>query len=266
MGLIHLNFNPPHRIPQRPNGRRLGYKRGPHDLRDHPFIRVAPALPESVDLTTSPFMPPVYDQGQLGSCTSQGWAACFQFDQRKLGKPDFMPSRLEIYYLERQLDGTVGQDAGAQIRDGAKVLSKWGVSREELWPYIENKFKYPLPPSVVNDPNKEFAVTYEKVDNSKADNLRHALALGFPVVFGATLYESFESEAAAATGVIPMPTRAEAPIGGHCQVVVGYTPTFFIVRNSWGTSWGVKGYSRMPIEYLTNTELANDFWILETLS
>lgn len=229
-------------------------------------MRLALALPTTVDLRNSPYNPWIYDQGELGSCTGNGWARCVQFDQRKLGLPDFMPSRLQIYYDERVLEGTVRQDSGAQIRDGAKALARWGVAPENLWPYIVAKYRTPPSPSSIAAALHHRAIKYERIDNSKAENIKHALVLGFPVVFGATLYESFESDAVAQTGQVPMPGLNEQPVGGHCMTIVGYNPTSWIVANSWGASWGDKGYCYIPLAYLTNLNLADDFWILETVT
>jgi len=57
-------------------------------------------------------MPPVYDQGQLGSCTAQSVGAILEMDevkQREAGAAT--PSRLFIYYNERAMEGTVSEDA-----------------------------------------------------------------------------------------------------------------------------------------------------------
>src|SRR5581483_9228194 len=94
---------------------------------------VLTALPKKVDLR--PKMPPVYDQGHLGSCTANAIAAAFEFDQTQEKQPDFMPSRLFIYYNERASEGTTGTDSGAMLRDGIKSVAKIGVCDEQIWPY-----------------------------------------------------------------------------------------------------------------------------------
>ena len=72
------------------------------------------AIGPNVDLRSA--CPPVYDQGQLGSCTANGIAAAIGFDQMKQGVGDvFTPSRLFIYYNERVMEGTVQSDAGRKI-------------------------------------------------------------------------------------------------------------------------------------------------------
>ena len=37
--------------------------------------------------------------------------------------------------------------------------------------------------------------------------------------------------------------REDASGGGHAACLVGYTPTHFIVRNSWGQRWGDGGFA-----------------------
>ena len=96
-------------------------------------------MPEKVDLRDK--CPPVYDQGQLGSCTANAIGAALQFDQKKQGKTDFIPSRLFIYYNERLIEGSVDSDSGAQIRDGVKSVVKQGACKEDpTWPYDIDKF------------------------------------------------------------------------------------------------------------------------------
>src|ERR1700748_3416710 len=100
--------------------------------------RKVSALPPSVDLRAQ--CPPVYDQGQLGSCTANAIAGAFQFELLKQSLPSFNPSRLFIYYNERVLEGHVKTDSGAQIRDGIKSVATQGVCDEALWPYVTSKF------------------------------------------------------------------------------------------------------------------------------
>jgi C1A family cysteine protease len=109
-----------------------------HDLPDHRDqlysapIAALQVLPPKVDLT--PQCPPVYDQGQLGSCTANSIGAAVEFEQMKQKLADvFVPSRLFIYYNERAMEGTVDSDSGAQIRDGIKSVAKQGVCPEAEW-------------------------------------------------------------------------------------------------------------------------------------
>jgi C1A family cysteine protease len=221
-------------------------------------------MPTKVDLTSK--MPPVYDQGQLGSCTANAIGAAFEFDQVKEGYKDFMPSRLFIYYNERAMEGTIDTDSGAMIRDGMKSVAKVGVCAEDTWAYDISKFTEKPPTKAYTEAKKHQALLYKRVIPI-LHQLQGALAAGYPIVFGFSVYESFMSADVAKTGEVPLPPRNEQMIGGHAVVAVGYDDKIqrFIVRNSWGKSWGKKGYCTMPYGYLTDPQLARDFWAIYTV-
>ena len=94
--------------------------------------------------------------------------------------------------------------------------------------------------------------------------MRSCLAGGFPFVFGFAVYESFESQQVARTGVVELPKRGEKMLGGHAVMGVGYDDEGrrFTVRNSWGEGWGMKRYFTLPYEYLSNCNLSDDFWTI----
>jgi C1A family cysteine protease len=236
------------------------------DPRD--FLYAAPAqilqnLPPSVDLR--PQCPPVYDQKQLGSCTANSIAGAFEFEQGKLNLQQFVPSRLFIYYNERAIEGTVNQDSGARIRDGIKSVVKQGVCNETEWPYSDNlSIVTQKPPAhVYTDALGNKVIAYHRVTQN-LNQMKGCLAEGYPFVFGFTVYESFESTAVAGTGIVPMPGQNEQQVGGHAVAAVGYDDTQqrFIVRNSWGTGWGMAGYCTMPYTYLTDHAYSSDFWTI----
>ena len=246
---------------------RFGWVPDLPDARD--FLFSAPEailtkMPTKVDLTAK--MPTVYDQGQLGSCTANAIGAAFEFDQVKEGYKDFMPSRLFIYYNERAMEGTIDTDSGAMIRDGMKSVAKVGVCAEDTWAYDISKFTEKPPTKAYTEAKKHQALLYKRVI-PVLHQLQGALAAGYPIVFGFSVYESFMSADVAKTGEVPLPPRNEQMIGGHAVVAVGYDDKIqrFIVRNSWGKSWGKKGYCTMPYGYLTDPQLARDFWAIYTV-
>jgi len=241
------------------------------DLPDHrDYMYAAPpmvlaVLPSKVDLR--PHCPPVVDQGQLGSCTANAIANAHRFDQMKeaVVKP-FLPARLFIYYNERAMEGTINSDAGAMIRDGIKSIAKQGVCSETLWPYNIAKFTSKPTNNAYKEALKHQAITYQRLVMSLSQ-MKGCLASGYPFVFGFTVYESFESQAVAKSGKVPLPKHGEKSLGGHAVLSVGYNDSSqqFIVMNSWSTKWGDKGYFYMPYAYLTNTGLASDFWTVRTV-
>jgi C1A family cysteine protease len=239
------------------------------DQRDYRFAaapQILTALPPRVDLR--PLLPPgVYDQGQLGSCTAQAIAAALEFLQRKQQQKDlFTPSRLFIYYNERAMEGTINEDAGAMIRDGIKSVTKQGAPHESLWPYRIDRFASKPPAKAYTDALQHQAITYARIVQTRT-HLKSCLASGFPFVFGFAVYESFESLAVERTGAIPMPKRGERMLGGHAVLGVGYDEATGLVkgRNSYGSNWGDHGHFTIPFAYLTNSNLADDFWAIRSV-
>lgn len=237
------------------------------DLPDHrDLIYAAPAefltaLPTTVDLRAQ--CPPVYDQGQLGSCTANSIGGAFQFEQMKQKIPNFIPSRLFIYYEERVIENTVNSDSGAQIRDGMKVVAKQGAPPETDWPYDISKFAEKPPQKSYTDAAQNKVLSYQRVSRV-LNQMKGCLASGYPFVFGFTVYDSFESIAVAHSGHAPMPQPGEQVAGGHAVVAIGYDDSnqWFIVRNSWGASWGMAGYFTLPYQYLLEPNLSDDFWTI----
>lgn len=220
-------------------------------------------LPPVVDLRSK--CPPPYDQGDLGSCTANALAFAYQFDEMRQGEPDvFPPSRLFIYYNERKMEGTVDQDAGAAIADGVTSMHTIGVCRESEYPYDISVFSNEPPAVLYKNATHHRTKNYRRL-NQNLQQLKATLAQGNPFVCGLTLYDSFEGDAVAQTGNVPMPnTTTEGQLGGHAVSCVGYNDhrNVFIFRNSWGTGWGDQGYFYIPYAYVTNPDLANDFWTI----
>lgn len=243
----------------------MGWRRDKGDYRDRHML-ISPAtvacLPVSVDLR--PQCPPVLDQGQLGSCTANAIASALQFDQMKQQLPTYTPSRLYIYWNERDIEGSTDYDSGAEIRDGFKSLRDVGYCKEDEWPYSIDKFTQKPPDECFNNAKPMCGVAYARLMQLSAQ-LRGCLASGTPFVFGVTVYESFESKAVEQTGIVPLPGSSEGVIGGHCMLACGYDDSKqqFTIQNSWGTSYGDKGFLYIPYAYMFDPNLASDTWVVQ---
>jgi len=243
-----------------------GYVPDEQDERDFVYKAVRPdtaPLPPQIDLRH--LCSPVRDQGQLGCCTGFAIAAGLrEFMMIKLGTPITPMSPLFVYYEERKLEHTLEQDAGAQPRDGLKVLAKTGCSPEADDPYDVALFTNRPSAQALKDASQFKIAAYHRL-NSLNDMLA-CLAGGNGIVMGFKVFESFESNAVAQTGDMAMPADGESTVGGHAVFVAGYksdpgTPGggCLIVKNSWGTSWGESGYFYMPYAYV-RPDWVSDAW------
>lgn len=195
------------------------------------------------------------------SCTSFALTAAFDFERARQKLPFLNPSKLFLYYNEREREGTVNEDAGAMLRNGIKSLVKQGTCPETEWPYDINQFAVKPPADCYTSGLKNQVLSYRRIQPNLRSML-YCLAYGFPFVFGFSVYDSFESDVVATTGMVPMPGLDETQLGGHAVLAVGYhqNTRCFLVRNSWGLDWGTDGYFWMPYDYVANPDLADDRW------
>lgn len=247
---------------------RFGWKR---DLPDHRDLELRSLresrttgkkrlLPRKVSLADGFSRVPMYDQGQLGSCTANAIAAAVMFlEFKEVGDLSLTyPSRLFIYYGEREIEGSIPWDDGAEIRDGMKVVAKQGYPQEDSFPYDIRRFAERPSDGVYTEAKKDHITKYYRVPQTLF-SLRICLAHGYPIVFGFTVYSNFPY---GGNGDISMPSGGVD--GGHAVVLTGYDDKekMFDWRNSWGPGWGRNGYGRIPYVYVTDPNLCDDFWTI----
>jgi C1A family cysteine protease len=250
-----------------------GRYKGPHHTRPHRHhhskyqvpLQLQGGLAASVDLR--PKMPPIYDQGDIGSCVDNALAGILQYDgMRENGGDRNTPSRLFLYYNARTLENDVNQDAGSTVEDGILGAAKWGYCDETLWPYLDSN-EFTKPSQSCYDAALPFAIRDYHTVTQSASSIKGTLAGGNPVIFGFQVYQSFMSTTVARTGIVPMPKRSEQILGGHSVLLVGYSEASqrYLCRNSWGTGWGLAGYFWMPYQYVHSPVLSGDFWVVNTV-
>lgn len=230
------------------------------DIRYSSVYRIPKKLPLKTDLRL--LCPPIEDQGELGSCTAHALTGALEVLEKRNGRPVIQFSRLFVYYNERAIEHTITQDSGAMLRDGIKSLVKKGACSEKKWPYIPARYSVKPGTACFKEGLDHQITAYQRIDT--VDQMRACLADGFPFVFGFTVYESFQSQTVSRTGKVRMPERSERVLGGHAVLGVGYNDAQkrFIVRNSWGTAWGIKGYFTIPYAYCASRDLSDDFWTI----
>ena len=193
-----------------------------------------------------------------------------------------LASRLYEYYNARALEGTTNEDSGSTIRDVIKAAAQYGVAHESLWPYDITKFEVKPPQSVYNEAASHLVVSYHSIADGDLASIKAAILSNYGVEFGFSVYDSFLSDTVANTGIVPMPNiNTETLQGGHGVCAIGFDDVtqMFLIRNSWGTEWGLlqtgskapifggvsltaPGYFLMPYAYVGNTSLASDFWVV----
>jgi C1A family cysteine protease len=237
----------------------------PERVKDYSMLSLnksTTVYPSSVDLRNK--LPVVYDQGNLGSCTANALCYCFDY----IDDTTFYPSRLYLYYNERFLDNNINQDAGSTLTQGIIALEKYGICSEKTCPYIISNFKNKPTNDAYIEGSKHTVLTANRVMQTMS-SIKGCLNQNLPFVIGIMVYSSFESNEVAKTGYVPMPnTKKEQFLGGHAVICVGYNDakSVWIMKNSWGTSWGDHGYFYLPYNYLLSSQLAGDMWQVTKVS
>ncbi len=183
------------------------------------------------------------------------------------------PSRLFHYYVTRKIRGTIDRDSGASIRESIKAGNLFGSTAESNWIYNILNFKKSPPKKAWDNANLHKVNAYYSISDGDLKTMKRALADGYLVGFGFAVFKNLMSEVVSITGLLTRPKSSDTCIGGHAVVLVGYDDNkempdgskgAFLVRNSWGTSWGIEGYFWMSYNYVGDSRLSNDFWVIES--
>jgi C1A family cysteine protease len=204
---------------------------------------------------------PVEDQWQLGSCTAQAVIGAYEL-LLKMHYPDqFVDlSRLFLYYNARKLVGDINEDIGAYISTAIEAIEKYGLCREDLWPYDIHKYRVEPNWRCYHDGSKRTITNVREI--LLHDDILAALDSMRPVVVGVALYDEFNHVDTKST-ILPMPRNPNDVIGSHAMCIVGYdnVKQLFLLRNSFGNDWAESGYFWIPYTYAR--ENFSDMWAFD---
>jgi C1A family cysteine protease len=223
-------------------------------------------LPTVLDLRR--YMTKIENQGQIGSCVANAVAGAYEYLVKRHKGELYDVSRLFIYYNARVLSGMAHKDEGAYVKDAIESLKIHGACSENTYPYIHELVNEKPSPEAYQEASAFLIESVEKIDTN-LEAWKTILAQGYPIVFGLLLFESFDNYGH--NGLIPIPSSKDHKRNSHAahaMLCVGYSEhdKVFIVRNSWGKSWGHDGYCYIPYDYLINKNYnLGDNWIIKRL-
>jgi C1A family cysteine protease len=229
----------------------------------------APGIAAQVDLR--PFCSTIEDQNGYLSCTANAAVGLVEyFERRSFGK--FIDaSRMFVWKTTHDLMGIAG-NVGAFNRTTMEALVLFGTPPEQYWAYDAKHFDVEPTAFCYAFAENYKSITYVRLDPpvftpaQVLDNVRLLLAFGFPSMFGFPVYEEFDNPN---NGKVAFPSPTSHNRGGHAICAVGYDDNLVIgsdkgallVRNSWGTTWGLSGYGWLSYKYVTGG-LTDDWWTL----
>jgi hypothetical protein len=259
-------------LPMKKNGRILNCLPSPKPENDWTLdsaqkaglVSAAPSLPNSVDLREDWWT--IGDQGLTGSCV--GWASAdgvLRWHFVKAGRLDKKTS-LSVRYIwmaAKETDEFTTRPTsfiesdGTSLKAALDIARKYGMVIDSELPFSSGKLY-----------GGEEAVFYSRAatrriagyfslhklaitPSQRISSYRVWLATQGPILTRFTVDKTFDGLNNDDSGTLDVyrPYPPETPTGGHAITIVGYTPTSFIVRNSWGTGWGDNGFGYASRKY-----------------
>jgi hypothetical protein len=210
---------------------------------------------DTVDLRK--YASPIGDQGQTSRCAAFAWTHALEL-ANKIASDDetrLSPTYSMLQFQKMQGDaddyayafkggeGTVGG-----VKPG-QVLIDNGTCKQELWPDTEEQ------PEAKDEALAKDAAKHKlkaKLVPVKLDDLRKVLSAGCPVQLSMTTGDAFSK--LGRDGIFKDAEPPKGQHGYHAMLIVGYIGNYYIVKNSWGTSWGDQGYCYMPKKVLAGSQ------------
>lgn len=209
------------------------------------YLNVMAPVPDQVDWRTKGFVTPIKNQGQCGSC----WAFSTVGSIEGLHKR--MTDNLVSLSEQNLVDcagGIYGNHAcnGGLMDNAFRYVEKKGIDTEDAYPYESGTSKHA---GSCRWSIKEVGARiggYSDIAHGNEASLKNACATQGPI--SVAIDASHASFQQYRSGVYHEPHCSSRSLD-HGVLVVGYGTEngedYWLVKNSWGTSWGEEGYIKM---------------------
>jgi C1A family cysteine protease len=187
----------------------------------------------------------VWNQLQLGSCTGHAESEVLELCEFiKSGGNVVQFCRMFCYIAGQMESGMLGSDQGATIEGVVDATVKKGVCLESTWPYT-GKYTTQIPQAALTEAAPHTLNTHTILNTYTA--IFNWIAAGNGgVIIGIDCVQAIFD----CTGVLDkLYGKSE---GGHALALLGYSKRvdssgrkYIWLLNSWGTSWGNKGWAEI---------------------
>ena len=234
-------------------GLEIGQKND-HEILFKTIVKTTSDIPNKKSLRV--YVPPVVSQGNTGFCWAFAGAALKATQEAIETGRTHQLSPLYIAKKGKEIDGKPNTE-GTVSDTIFKVLSKYGTISERLYPFGGYKGNLEFP-----EDNLGFAPKYKTSEVvtklTSPEEIMQALSMDKPVTIGLIVTSQLYDMYNLAEAYMPLPENGYI-LGGHKMLLTGYDKMlahgentgFFDVMNSWGTSWGNRGFAWLPFDYLT---------------
>jgi len=216
-------------------------------------VAAAPPIPATKDLRATWWK--INDQGSTGSCV--GWATADSVVRWHLAKAgritnaDLLSPRF-VWMAAKETDAfttrptTFVETEGTSLKAALDVVRKYGAIRDKLMPFAAGTL-FPGDAKTFYALAAQLKILAYFNLGTNLSNWRSWLATKGPILTRLDVDRTWD-QAPVNKGVLEEYKPATAR-GGHAVAIVGYRPGGFIVRNSWGTGWGDKGFGYASLAY-----------------
>jgi len=220
---------------------------------DAGLVAAAPQVPPRKDLRALWWK--INDQGSTGSCV--GWASVdallrWHFVKtNRIGQNELLSPRFQ-WMAAKETDEfnsrptTFVEAEGTSLKAALDVARKFGAVKDTVLPFA-SAIGYRGSAATFYAIAAQLKISMYFNLGREIGNWRVWLATKGPILTRLSVDSTWD-KATSTKGMLDV-YKPKTAHGGHAVTLVGYTPDAFIVRNSWGTGWGDRGFAYASLAY-----------------